>query len=82
MGTLSEVPIGRLRDHAVGHGISALTLDEVIDLTGLSRSAATRRCGAPELPGSSLRPRPGSTSRSLRSTPRGVSFLRWTSSTS
>lgn len=41
MRTLSEVPIGRLRDHVVGHGISALTLDEVIDLTGLSRRAAT-----------------------------------------
>lgn len=36
----STIPIGHLRDEIVGHGISALTLDQVVDLTGLSRGAA------------------------------------------
>lgn len=40
MRTLSSVPIGHLRDHVISQGVHTLTLDDVITLTGLSRSAA------------------------------------------
>ncbi|MDA8117869.1 MAG: type IV toxin-antitoxin system AbiEi family antitoxin [Actinomycetota bacterium] len=59
MRTLSEVPIGRLRDEVVGRGISALTLDQVIDLTGLSRGAAREAMRRARVAGHFFAPAPG-----------------------
>ena len=59
MRALSAVPIGRLRDHVVGHGISAMTLDDVAELTGLSRSAATEAMRRARAAGHFFAPAPG-----------------------
>ena len=59
MRTLSAVPIGRLRDEVVGRGISALTLDQVIDLTGLSRGAAREAMRRARAAGHFFAPAPG-----------------------
>lgn len=59
MQSLSEVPLGRLRDHVVGRGISAVTLDQVIELTGLSRSAATEAMRRARATGQFFAPTPG-----------------------
>lgn len=49
----------RLRDHVVGHGISAVTLDDVVELTGLSRSAATEAMRRARAAGHFFVPAPG-----------------------
>lgn len=59
MRTLSAVPIGRLRDEIVGHGVSALTLDQVVDLTGLSRGAAREAMRRARRSGHFFAPAPG-----------------------
>lgn len=59
MRTLSAVPIGRLRDEVVGRGVSALTLDQVIDLTGLSRGAAREAMRRARGAGHFFAPAPG-----------------------
>lgn len=59
MRTISEVPVSRLRDHVVGHGISALSLDDVVDMTGLSRSAATEAMRRARAAGHFFVPAPG-----------------------
>lgn len=59
MRTLSAVPIGHLRDEVVGRGISALTLDQVIDLTGLSRGAAREAMRRARAAGHFFAPAPG-----------------------
>ena len=59
MRALSAVTVGRLRDHVVGHGISALTLDDVVELTGLSRSAATEAMRRARAAGHFFAPAPG-----------------------
>ena len=59
MRVLSAVPIGRLRDRVVGHGISAMTLDDVVELTGLSRSAATEAMRRARAAGHFFSPAPG-----------------------
>lgn len=59
MRTLSEVPVKRLRDHVVGHGISTMTLDDVVELTGLSRSAATEAMRRARAAGHFFVPAPG-----------------------
>jgi predicted transcriptional regulator of viral defense system len=59
MRTLSAVPIGRLRDEVVGRGISALTLDQVIELTGLSRGAAREAMRRARVAGHFFAPAPG-----------------------
>lgn len=59
MGTISDVSFKRLRDHVVGHGISALSLDDVVALTGLSRSAATEAMRRARTSGQFFVPAPG-----------------------
>lgn len=59
MRTMSEVPVKRLRDHVVGHGISALSLDDVVELTALSRSAATEAMRRARAAGQFFVPAPG-----------------------
>lgn len=59
MRTLSAVPIGRLRDDLVGRGIHAVTLPDVMELTGLSRSAATEAMRRSRAAGQFFAPAPG-----------------------
>lgn len=59
MRTLSAVPIGRLRDEVVGRGVSALTLDQVIDRTGLSRGVAREAMRRARAAGHFFAPAPG-----------------------
>lgn len=73
MRAVSQVPVKRLRDHVVGHGVSAVSLDDVTAMTGLSRSAATEALRRARASGSSSRLHRGPTSRSRRSSQRGAS---------
>lgn len=59
MRTLSAVPVLGLRDHAVGRGISALTLDDVVAMTGLSRGAAAEAMRRARAAGHFFLPAPG-----------------------
>lgn len=59
MRTLSAVPIGRLRDEVVGRGVSVLTLDQVVDLTGLSRGTAREAMRRARAAGHFFAPAPG-----------------------
>lgn len=59
MRTVPEVPVKRLRDHVVGHGVSAVSLDDVIDMTGLSRTAATEAMRRARASGQFFAPAPG-----------------------
>jgi predicted transcriptional regulator of viral defense system len=59
MRTVPEVPVKRLRDHVVGHGVSALSLDDVVEMTGLSRSAATEAMRRARASGQFFVPAPG-----------------------
>lgn len=59
MRTLSNLPIGRLRDEVVGRGVSALTLDQIVDLTGLSRGAAREAMRRARAAGHFFAPAPG-----------------------
>lgn len=59
MRSLSTVPIGRLRDEVVGRGVSALTLDQVVGLTGLSRGAAREAMRRARGAGHFFAPAPG-----------------------
>lgn len=59
MKTASKVPIGRLRDHLVGRGVSSVTLDEVVEVTGLSRGAATEAMRRARASGQFFAPVPG-----------------------
>lgn len=59
MRTLSAVPVGRLRDEVVGRGVSALTLDQVINITGLSRGAAREAMRRARESGHFFAPAPG-----------------------
>ena len=59
MRTLSKVPVGRLRDHAVGHGVGAMTLADVVAVTGLSRSSATEAMRRARQAGQFFAPVPG-----------------------
>lgn len=59
MRTLSAIPIQELRDHVVGRGVSSLTLDDVVDLTGLSRGAAAEAMRRARTAGQFFLPAPG-----------------------
>ncbi|MDO8732948.1 MAG: type IV toxin-antitoxin system AbiEi family antitoxin [Actinomycetota bacterium] len=59
MRTLSAVPIARLRDDIVGRGISALTLNEVVALTGLTRGSAREAMRRTRAAGHFFAPTPG-----------------------
>ncbi len=59
MRVMSAVQVNRLRDHVVGHGVSALSLDDVVELTGLSRGAATEAMRRARAAGQFFAPSPG-----------------------
>lgn len=53
------LPIWRLRDHVVGRGMGAVTLDEVMGITGLSRGSATEAMRRARATGQFFTPVPG-----------------------
>lgn len=55
----STVPVGRLRDEVVGRGVGALSLNEVMATTGLSRAAATEAMRRLRRAGQFFAPAPG-----------------------
>ena len=59
MRTLSAVPTARLRDEIVGRGIGALTINDVIDLTALSRGSARQAMRRARAAGHFFAPVPG-----------------------
>jgi predicted transcriptional regulator of viral defense system len=59
MKSLSTVRIGNLRDEIVGRGVSALSLDDVVGLTGLSRGAAREAMRRARGAGHFFAPAPG-----------------------
>ena len=59
MRLISSIPVAALRDHVVGRGIGALTLDDVVELTGLSRGAAKEAMRRARAAGHFFLPAPG-----------------------
>lgn len=59
MRLMSSIPVAALRDHVVGRGIGALTLDDVVELTGLSRGAAKEAMRRARAAGHFFLPAPG-----------------------
>lgn len=59
MRLVSSIPVAALRDHVVGRGVSALTLDDVVELTGLSRGAAKEAMRRARAAGHFFLPAPG-----------------------
>ena len=59
MRTVSAVPIGHLRDATVARGVGALTLDDVVEQTGLSRGAAREAMRRARTAGHFFAPAPG-----------------------
>lgn len=55
----SRVPVGRLRDEVVARGVGALSLDDIVAATGLSRAAATEAMRRLRRAGQFFAPAPG-----------------------
>lgn len=59
MRSLSAIPVAALRDVVAGRGVGALTLDDVVELTGLSRGAAKEAMRRARAAGHFFLPAPG-----------------------